>query len=479
MAELRFQQRMSDSDALMWTIEKDPMLRSTITAVSLLDQAPDPVRLRHLLDRGTRMVPRMRQRVRGNPLSVAPPRWEVDPHFDLDYHLRWVRAAGTRDLRSVLDLAQPMAMQGFDRARPLWEMAVITDMDDGGAALVMKIHHAITDGVGAVQIALVLFELERQASLAAMPDAPPPDVMSQMARFMDAFEHERRRNMGIVKRVPEVAASAATSVLQDPVGTARRMGETVTSLVRMVAPANEPLSSLMTGRSLSVHFDTVTLPLVDAKVAAKAAGGRLNDAFMAATAAGLRRYHAELGTSVEALRVSMPINLRGTDDGADTGNNFAPARFLIPTDINDPVEAMATMRALVAVQRAEPALAMVEPLARILTRLPTSMSTGLFGAMLKGVDLVASNVPGAPIELFTAGARINAMFALGPMAGAAVNLTLLSYLENIHIGINVDPAAVTEPELFVQCYREGWEEILAAGRPKPRRPAPKRRSTPS
>lgn len=99
MAELRFQQRMSDSDALMWTIEKDPMLRSTITAISLLDRAPDAERLTHLLERGTRMVPRMRQRVRGNPLSVAPPRWEVDPHFDLRYHLRWVRAAGDRDLR--------------------------------------------------------------------------------------------------------------------------------------------------------------------------------------------------------------------------------------------------------------------------------------------------------------------------------------------------------------------------------------------
>ena len=149
----------------MWTIEKDPMLRSTITAVLVLDQAPDPARLRHILERGTRMVARMRQRVRGNPLSVAPPRWEVDPHFDLDYHLRWVRAAGARDLRSVLDLAQPMAMQGFDRARPLWEMLVVTDLADGGAALVMKIHHAITDGVGAVQIALVLFELSRDAEL--------------------------------------------------------------------------------------------------------------------------------------------------------------------------------------------------------------------------------------------------------------------------------------------------------------------------
>jgi len=94
--------------------------------------------------------------------------------------------------------------------------------------------------------------------------------------------------------------------------------------------------------------------------------------------------------------------------------------------------------------------------------MPTSMTTTIFGAALRGVDVVASNVPGAPIELFTAGARINSMFALGPMAGSAVNLTLLSYLDQVHIGVNVDPAAVTEPDRFLAAYRAGWDEVLAA-----------------
>ena len=233
-------------------------------------------------------------------------------------------------------------------------------------------------------------------------------------------------------------------------------------MARLAAPANVPLSPVMTQRSLSVHFDTVSLPLGDAKAAAKRAGGRLNDAFLAATAAGLRRYHEEVGAPVEALRISMPINLRAEDEGERTGNNFAPARFVLPVAETDPAAAMATMRELVAEQRAEPALAMVDPLARVLNRLPTSVATGLFGAMLRGIDVVASNVPGAPIELFTAGGRVEEMFALGPMAGAAVNLTLLSYLDTIHIGVNLDPAAVTDPERFVACYRAGWEEVLAA-----------------
>jgi diacylglycerol O-acyltransferase len=462
---MRFEHRMSDSDSLMWTIEKDPMLRSTITAVMFLDRAPDRDHFRGLLDRGTRLVPRMRQRVRANPLSVAPPRWENDPHFDLDYHLRWTRAAGNRDQRAVLDLAQPMAMQGFDRARPLWEAVVVEDLADGGAAVIMKVHHAITDGVGAVKIALVMFELEREASMGDLPDEPEIRVMNQLERFVDAADHARRRNLGIVKRLPGTALGAAAAAARDPLGTARRTAEVAGSIARMAAPANDPLSPVMRGRSLSVHFETLSVPLDDARRAAKAVGGRLNDVFLAATAAGLRRYHELHGAVPEALRLSMPINLRTADDADATGNNFAPARFAIPLGIADPAESVLAFRELVAVQRSEPALAAVEPMARVLNQLPTAMSTGLFGSMLKGVDVVASNVPGAPIPLYTAGAEVTGMYALGPMVGAAANLTLLSYRDDIFVGLNVDPAAVPDPDVLRTCLVDGWDEVLALGRP--------------
>lgn len=443
MAELQFEQRMSDSDALMWSIEKDPMLRSTITAVFLLDRAPDRARLRHLMERGTRLVPRMRQRVRGNMFSLAPPRWEVDPNFDLDFHLRWVRAGGDRSMRSVLDMAQPLAMQGFDRARPLWEMTVVEDLVDGQAAVVMKVHHAITDGVGAVKIALVMFEMERDAAEAEMPEPPPVHVLNPLERLVDAVDHVRRRNLGIALRSAATVTGAVGGLVTDPAGAAHRAADVTSSVGRMLAPATSPLSPLMTGRSLSVHFDTVTVGLADAKAAAHAAGGTLNDAFVAATCAGFRRYHRAMGTPADALRMSMPINVRDEAHADTTGNQFAPARFPIPLTIEDPRDCMGALHELVAGQRAEPALALVEPMAGLLNRLPTTLSTSFFGSMLKGIDLVTSNVPGAPFPMYTAGARIEALFPFGPMAGAAANLTLLSYLDDLLIGVNVDPAAVT------------------------------------
>jgi diacylglycerol O-acyltransferase len=223
------------------------------------------------------------------------------------------------------------------------------------------------------------------------------------------------------------------------------------------------MSPAMGARSLSVRFSTVVRPLDDLRRAAKAADGKLNDAFVAAVAGGLRRYHDGLGVPVEQLRMTMPINVRTDATQGLAGNQFVPARFPVPTAIADPIERMAAIRDLVAAQRGEPALALTQPLAGILNRLPTSVTTGIFGGMLRGVDFVTSNVPGAPMPLYAAGAQIVQQFPFGPLSGAAANITLLSWLDQVCIGVNVDPAAVTDPHAFHECLEAGFDEVLAAG----------------
>ncbi len=228
----------------------------------------------------------------------------------------------------------------------------------------------------------------------------------------------------------------------------------------MLAPAFEPLSPIMKSRSLSSRFDHLTISLSDLKSAARAAGGKLNDAFVGAVAGGLRSYHAHHGVDVDALRMGMPINIRDAASAVAGGNQFVPARFNVPTNIGDPCERMAAIRELVLAQRAEPALGFVEPMAGLLTRLPSRMTTQLFGSMLKGVDFTTSNVPGAPMDVFLAGARIEAQFPFGPLSGAALNITLMSGPEEVYIGVNTDPAAVPDPEVLVGCLQEGFDEIL-------------------
>ncbi|MDQ3146030.1 MAG: WS/DGAT domain-containing protein [Actinomycetota bacterium] len=459
MAEdVRFEKRMSDSDALMWGIEKDPLLRSTITSVSIFDRAPDGDRVIDKLDRGSRLIPRLRQRVVSAPFSPAPPRWIIDPNFDLRYHLRFATAPGDGSLRALLDFVEPLAMQGFDRARPLWEFTVVDGLADGRAAMVQKIHHAITDGVGAVRLAMVLLDLERDPpdDTSPMPDAPEPDEPGWLERIVGSARHEQRRNFGIARR----SVLNVARLVGDPVGAGRQGAANVTSIGRLLAPAFEPMSPIMGGRSLSMRFDPMVVPLGELKAAARRVeGGKLNDAFVAGVAGGLRRYHEAHGTPVESLRMTMPINVRTGETAALAGNQFVPARFAVPVGLADPVDRIRAVQGLVVQQRAEPSLGFVEGISGILTRLPTTVATGVFGRMLKGIDFVTSNVPGSPIPVFLAGGRLEAQFAFGPLSGSAANVTLLSYLDECQLGVNTDPAAVPDPERFLSCLEEGFDEV--------------------
>jgi WS/DGAT/MGAT family acyltransferase len=466
LADAEFDPRMSDSDALMWNIEKDPLLRSTITMITTLDRAPDRDRFTRRMDRASRLVPRLRQRVLHHPLSIAPPRWEVDPNFDLHYHLRWMRAAGDGTLREVFDIAEPIAMQGFDRARPLWEITVVEGLSDGGAALIVKVHHSVTDGVGGVKLQMEMLDAERQPSPAPedleLPDAPLPMTPSERQRWIDATTYEATRQFGTARQTAGAALSAVRRLAVDPVGVGTDALRTAASVATMLKPANEPLSPLMAGRSLSVRFDTLQVPLRGLKDASKVVRGRLNDGFVAGVTGGFRRYHQHHGYDhIDELRMAMPVNIRTAATASSVGNHFVPTRFLVPIGLDDPIARMTAIREIVARQRAEPALAMTEPLAGILNRLPTTAVTGIFGSMLKGVDFITSNVPGVPVPVYLAGARMESQIALGPMSGSAANAVLVSYVDDLNIGINTDPAAIADPEVLVGFIRDSFDELLA------------------
>ena len=110
--------------------------------------------------------------------------------------------------------------------------------------------------------------------------------------------------------------------------------------------------------------------------------------------------------------------------------------------------------------RDEPANQLVEPLSGILNKLPTTVVTQVFGSMMKGLDFQASNVPGSPVPLYLQGVPVQSVYPFGPLAGAAVNITLLSYQNELNIGVNLDPAAVPDGDVFMECLRTAYNELL-------------------
>jgi WS/DGAT/MGAT family acyltransferase len=459
-----FNDRMSDSDAIIWKIESDPALRSTILCVWVLDRAPDWDRFSTKFERCVREIPRLRQRPVSDPVGLAPPSWEDDPNFDLAFHMRRLTAPGDGSQRALLDMAQPIGMQAFDRDRPLWELYVVDGLAGGRTGIIMKLHHAVSDGVGLVRMTEGMIERSPEADakesepLPAAPEAQVPDGWQRLRRAAaDRVEQQLTR----ARSTAQALGTGLASLLRSPVETARSVSSQLASVGRLLAPVTEPLSPVMRERSLSVHYDSLNVPLAELKRAAKAVGGTVNDAFVAAVTGGLRHYHEQLGEPVDELRMNMPINMRSGSKSRHAGNQFAPVRFAVPISIADPAERMRRIRELVAEQRAEPALPWIDPISAAMGSLPGNGPALLSGAMMKAIDFTTSNVPGPRFPVYVSGARIESMFGFGPLAGAASNVTCFSYDGTLGIGINVDPAAVTDPALFVECMRKGLDEVLA------------------
>src|SRR3954464_11164116 len=203
MAErpMRFERRMSDAEALMWTIEKDPGLRSSFLQLTLLDKPPDFERFRRRMERAVKVLPRLGQRVVPPPFRFAPPEWADDPSFDLDFHVRRLAVAPPGTERQLLDLAALIYEDASDRARPLWQLTIVEGLEGGRAALLAKMHHTITDGVGGVRLSMQFLDLS--------PDAPDPDEVEEPPRVPGRgggavlpapTAHNVRRQLGVLQR---------------------------------------------------------------------------------------------------------------------------------------------------------------------------------------------------------------------------------------------------------------------------------------
>jgi hypothetical protein len=231
---------------------------------------------------------------------------------------------------------------------------------------------------------------------------------------------------------------------------------------RLLKPVSAPASSVLHGRSLTRRLGVLEVPVEDLRRAGKAADGSINDAFLAAVVGGLSRYHAHHAASLEKLRITMPINLRQSGDDF-VGNQFTPARFVVPADVEDPVARMREVGRRARAWRDEPAVEITDGLAAALDLLPEPVTAAVFRSMLGNVDLVASNVPGIPMRSWIAGAELIREYPFAPASGSALSVTLMSHGDTACIGVSCDIAAVADPGLLCQCLHEALGEVVAAG----------------
>ena len=288
--------------------------------------------------------------------------------------------------------------------------------------MVCKFHHALTDGVGGVQIAMTLFDLSELPQEHPTLPLEPRSVGRTLA--LSGYREAARYEAGLVGSMLAAAARAAPALMLNgvrrPVETFGSATATAASVYRTVRPVNRPGSPMMVQRNLIRRVGVHQVPMPKLREAAHRCGGALNDAFLAGVTGGLRRYHDKHGVAVGDLHVTMPISLR-TETDEMGGNRIT---LMIAGALN-------------------------------------LMPRWYIGSILRHVDFVASDVPGIPVPVYLGGVAVRMQYAFGPTIGSAVNVTLLTYVDTCALGIDVDTGAVPDYEVFHECLVAGFDEVLA------------------
>ena len=263
-------------------------------------------------------------------------------------------------------------------------------------------------------------------------------------------------------RLPLSLLRQVKDFLADPAGipeAGSNAADTVRGLFQQLGDVESAKSPLWTSRSLQRRVEVLRAPFGATREAAKRLGGTLNTAFLTAAAEAASRYHRELGAPVEHLRSSMAISTRTESSGA---NAFSLVRLLVPTSDMPIADRFAAIQAATSEARDSSAAASLDALAALAGTLPTSVITRIARQQSQTVDFATSNVRGAPLPLYLAGSQILQNYPVGPLGGVAYNLTLLSYNHSLDMGVNIDTAAVTEPELLQRCLERAFADLLAA-----------------
>ncbi|MGO9877551.1 MAG: wax ester/triacylglycerol synthase domain-containing protein [Acidimicrobiia bacterium] len=449
---------LSPIEAIMWRVGQDPTLRMTVGAVMILDHAPSTSALSDRLSSAADHTPRLRQRPGDPTFTSARPAWIEGPKLDL-HHLRSAAIASPGSLRQLLDLVALFEAMPFDPERPPWDVTLIEGVEGGRAALYFRAHHVVTDGLSALRLAGALFDEEgwpRHRDDEAGRERTQPRRTPRSARRSGTVTIDFTKVTGTLRH--RVSHAFEVEALDTVVRGLQRGLEVANSVSRQVMVTGGPLSPLFVDHSMASRFEVFSVP--HAREAALELGGSRNDLLVAAAAAGLGLYHDGMGRPSPKLRLATPASQRrGREIG---GNWFAPARVEVPTGAGHPGRQFGVIAERLAQARREPALQLTNALAWTIGRLPTRLLLPALQAQADSVDFAATALPGLHRPRHVCGALVEATYPFGPRLGCPVSFTAFGNGDRLDIGIALDPAAIPEPQPFLDSMTKAIESFVPA-----------------
>lgn len=418
-------------------------------------------------DLGARLhcIPRYTQRPMSVPFGLSHPTWEDDPQFDVRNHVVRHRLQGAGDEHQLVRVASRLFAHPLNLRRPLWEAHLIEGYRGDHAALMVKVHHSMIDGISGVQLMGVMFD--------PFPDPAPPAAPTM---------HDVRRvdplplPLQCVWRAARDNAVSSYEILRGLLGQLRRKPtRLLTELGAVLESANSVLQYLLTPVPTAPwnghvgarrRLEWTTLPLRYIKAVKNRLGGTVNDVVLATISGALRRYlesHRFELDGVE-LRAACPVNTRSASEHLTLGNRWSAIMVPLPVGIPDPAERYQRVRIATEGLKERGESKHIQRMLDLVTGLPPALQPNLAWVQPDSIPIntICTNVPGPPLSLYVQGKRIEKIVPVVPlMQGVGLAFAVMSYADTLTIGIPCDPALVPDAERIPALLQSAFSELAA------------------
>ena len=460
--------RLSPLDVSFLYLEEatTPMHVGSVSLFEIPAEGFDHERLVALIRERIPLVPRFRQRIRWVPGHLANPVWADDETFDVTYHVRRSALPRPGTDEQLRELVARVQSRRLDRDRPLWEMYLVEGLQDNRFAVITKTHHAMVDGLSAVDIGQVILDVTPE------PRDSPPDTWlpasdpSSLELVTGAVIDNMRRPSAMIDTVRTGVSDVRT--------TARRTVGAVAGILALTRTAarSAPLTPLNTPIGEQRRYGMAATSLDDYKRIRKAhapdATITVNDVVLAVVAGALRAWLLTRGEPAKpssSVRAMVPVSIRSPEQAGTLGNRISS--FFVDLPIGEPNAVMRLHQVSYAMRAHKESgqavgadliagLAGFAPptMHALSAQMGSSFSQRMF-------NTIVTNVPGPQFPLYAAGARMLATYPVVPLVkNQAVSIGLTSYDGGVYYGLNADRDAMADVDVLAQCIQDSMAELL-------------------
>ncbi len=430
----------------------------------------DAALLRERIGARLHLTPRFRQRVVPVPMRVGEPVWQDVPDFDLGRHVTSVGDEWELDRAAMRATSDAFFSEQLDRSGPLWQILVAPRLTGGRAAILGKVHHAMVDGIAAVEMGMLMFD--------ATPEPEPTDTVGWtpareaggLRRTVDSLADTAVDQLRVARRAMSMAMSPAHTV---------RVADTLRRAAVSLAddalhPAGECYLNDPIGprRTLVTHRVRLTR-MLELK---RRHGATLNDITLAVCAGALRRFALRRGDEPRDLRVMVPVSVRGDGEERSQGNRITFAFIDLPVSPTRSEDRLAGVIEQMAELKTSGRIGGSSALLQGLGALPEPLKdrAARYAVSPRLYNLTISNVPGPRSALYAAGARVSSVYPVIPLPDRhALAIGVLTYEDHAHFGLHADPGVLPRVGGLPLMIDDALAELELGSRARPA-PAPAR-----